>query len=216
MHKILSKLRAIASLSIPKFIHYNYLCRKVHRDKGCYIVPYRHAIIELQDGAEITLHGNLYVNSSKLHGSRAESYLLLRENSSLTVKGPFSLHYNTTVELHSGSRLTLGSGYINCGSVIMVDNDTSIGNDVVIARNVYIFDSDYHKVIDDSGKQINTPRPLVIGDHVWIGVKSTLLRGTTVESGAVIAAGSTVKGTVKSNSLAKGFLAQDGGDIKWE
>lgn len=42
---------------------------------------------------------------------------------------------------------------------------------------------------------------VVIGDNVWIGANSVILRGSRIGDNAVIAAGTIVKGTVESNTL---------------
>ena len=37
---------------------------------------------------------------------------------------------------------------------------------------------------------INENKPIEIGNHVWIGAKSTILKGTKIADGSVIGAGS--------------------------
>ena len=50
--------------------------------------------------------------------------------------------------------------------------------------------------------------PIVIGDHVWIGVNATILKGVRIGSGAVIAAGAVVVRDVAPNSLVGGVPAR--------
>ena len=69
-----------------RFIRYNYLTSAVHREKGCYLYPYRGSIVKIARSAKITLHGDLRFNAEKYKGSKAESYLVLEEDSSLTVE----------------------------------------------------------------------------------------------------------------------------------
>ena len=46
-------------------------------------------------------------------------------------------------------------------------------------------------VMIDGGKLL--PIPIVVHDGCWIGANSTILPGTVIEKGCVIAAGSVVK-----------------------
>ncbi|MBQ1175732.1 MAG: hypothetical protein IIX56_04955 [Treponema sp.] len=44
------------------------------------------------------------------------------------------------------------------------------------------------------GNIINENKPIEIGNHVWIGAKSTILKGTKIADGSVIGAGSLCAG----------------------
>ena len=49
----MGRLQKLLSLSWIKFIYYNFLCRRVKRDKGKYLLPNRRARIELGKNAQI-------------------------------------------------------------------------------------------------------------------------------------------------------------------
>ena len=49
----------------------------------------------------------------------------------------------------------------------------------------------------------------MVHDGCWIGANSTILPGTVIEKGCVIAAGSVVKGLLKSNRLYAGMPAKE-------
>ena len=53
-----------------------------------------------------------------------------------------------------------------------------------------MLDNDYHSVLDEHGEKINPARPVQIGDRVWIGAQTTLLKGTQIGNDCIIAAGS--------------------------
>ena len=62
-------------------------------------------------------------------------------------------------------------------------------------------------VMIDGGELL--PIPIVAHDGCWIGANSTILPGTVIEKGCVIAAGSVVKGLLKSNRLYAGVPAKE-------
>ncbi|HMC09456.1 MAG TPA: DapH/DapD/GlmU-related protein [Actinomycetota bacterium] len=50
-------------------------------------------------------------------------------------------------------------------------------------------------------------RPVVIEDHVWIGMRAMILPGTTVGRGAVIAAGAVARGVIPPMTVVAGVPA---------
>ena len=59
--------------------------------------------------------------------------------------------------------------------------------------------------------------PIVIEDHVWIGLNVTILKGVRIGTGAVVAAGAVVTADVPPNTLVGGVPAKAlKHDITWE
>ncbi|HBC46547.1 MAG TPA: acetyltransferase [candidate division Zixibacteria bacterium] len=101
--------------------------------------------------------------------------------------------------LEIGNRTSVGDGtQIHCGESI------KIGNDVLISWDVNILDHDYHS----SGGGKVMPRPVVIEDEVWIGIRCLILKGVTIGKGAIIGAGSVVTRDVPPYTFAAGNPAK--------
>jgi acetyltransferase-like isoleucine patch superfamily enzyme len=92
---------------------------------------------------------------------------------------------------------------MNTDSYILCRKSISIGNGVVIVRNVHIRDSDGHTLND--GIDI---LPVVIGNKVWIGANVTILKGVTIGDGAVVAANSLVNKDIPPKCLVGGVPAK--------
>ena len=107
--------------------------------------------------------------------------------------------------MNRGATLLLGGGYVNHDLRLSCFESITIGKGVVISENVTIRDSDDHTIV---GSDKPMTQPIVIGDHVWIGMNVTILKGVTIGSGAVIAAGAVVSRNVPANALAGGVPAR--------
>jgi acetyltransferase-like isoleucine patch superfamily enzyme len=88
--------------------------------------------------------------------------------------------------------------------------DIEIGASSLIADWVYICDFDHRTEditvpIKDQGL---VKSPVRIGPDCWIATKATVLRGTDIGRGTVIAANSVARGTVPSYSIAAGVPAR--------
>lgn len=82
---------------------------------------------------------------------------------------------------------------IGFNSIIMASESIVIGENCMIAPNVYIVDSN-HKT--EKGKnyneQANVTSKVKIGDNVWIGSGTCILAGAKIDDNTVIGANSTV------------------------
>lgn len=91
---------------------------------------------------------------------------------------------------------------------IMAHKSISIGADCAISWNCTILDCDLHHLSFDGENFEPNSAPIVIEDHVWLGCNVTVLKGVTIGTGAVIAAGSVVVSSVPAHMLAAGVPAK--------
>ena len=82
----------------------------------------------------------------------------------------------------------------------------SIGDHVRITKGVTILTHDYGwSVIKGiSGEVIGSAREVRIGNNVFIGVNTVILKGTTIEDHVIIGAGSIVSGHLEAESVYGG------------
>jgi acetyltransferase-like isoleucine patch superfamily enzyme len=88
--------------------------------------------------------------------------------------------------------------------------DVSIGSDCIIADWVYIGDFDHRTELTSLPirSQGLIKSPVTIESDVWLGVKSTILRGAHIGRGSVIGANSVVRGAIPEYSIAGGIPAK--------
>ena len=77
--------------------------------------------------------------------------------------------------------------------VTLINNKLFIGKDCLISSRI-IFHADGHTVVNyESGDVLNLlDEPMVIGDHCWLGMQTTFLKGAQVPDDCVVAFGSIV------------------------
>ena len=85
---------------------------------------------------------------------------------------------------------------ITAESTIAATNKIHIGANCLLSWNILIMDTDWHSVLDQNENIINPALPVQIDDHVWIGCEVTILKGVSIASGCIVAAGTIVSKSV--------------------
>lgn len=111
--------------------------------------------------------------------------------------------------------------YIGDDCLISCSKEIRIGRYSMLAHGVQLFDNDSHPI--DSEERIEDYRavlgkkpersfiesaPIQIGEKVWVGFNSIVLKGVTIGEGSVIAAGSLVVRDIPPYTLAAGNPAR--------
>ncbi len=121
------------------------------------------------------------------------------------ITGHCQFYSGVRLEIGKNGLLQIGNGtYLNRNTLIVCEKEIVIGQDCKIAWDVIIMDSDLHPI--NSNPIVN--KPVRIGDKVWIGCRSIILKGVTIEPGAVVAAGSVVTKNFPANTVWGGAPAR--------
>ncbi len=107
-----------------------------------------------------------------------------------------------------GGTLEVGSHcFFNTGCCVTAMEKVTIGDYCKFGNNLVIVDQDHNYKagnVAGEGNANGTPeyvtKPVVIGDHTWVGANCTILKGTTIGSHCVIAAGSVVHGNLPDHT----------------
>ena len=106
--------------------------------------------------------------------------------------------------IHIKKNTTIGGGNIICGGIGIPIN---IGENCVIAEGVDIWSTDTHSVYQNEAL-VNAPRPIQIGNHVWMGKDVAILKGVSIGDNAVIGMRSVVTHDIEEGSLNAGSPAR--------
>jgi len=136
----------------------------------------------------------LHTGARIVIGSRCE-FLSSRTANLIGINHPCIISaFNRGTEVHLGEN----SGF--SGTVIAAFAGITIGRNVKCGANTLITDSDWHPEDRRSG----TPKPVRIGDNVWLGVNAVVLKGVTIGENSVIGANSVVTKSIPANCMAAG------------
>jgi acetyltransferase-like isoleucine patch superfamily enzyme len=101
--------------------------------------------------------------------------------------------------------------YINPNCVIYTGNGITMGEYVLLAPGVMLMPTNHAFIRRDIPIRhqgfAETKGGITIDDDVWIGTNSVILDGTQIGKGAIIAAGSVVRGTVPAYEIWGGTPA---------
>lgn len=111
-----------------------------------------------------------------------------------------------------GSRIIIGDNVGISGSTISAAKSVTIGNNVLIGSGCLITDTDAHPLDwrerREGRNDLKGIAPVIIGNDVFIGARSIILKGVIVGDRAVIGAGSVVSKDVPADCIVAGNPAK--------
>lgn len=114
----------------------------------------------------------------------------------------------TGSKLHIQGKLTIGSESNFTGeSTIICNKEIHFGDACLVSWQTLFMDSDLHKITDDN-HHLNHDKAIVIGNRVWVGSRSTILKGSVIETNSVVASTSTVTSQFNPDSVIGGNPAK--------
>lgn len=106
----------------------------------------------------------------------------------------------------------------SCDLKCLSSNKILIGRDCQFSYDITIWNTDGHAIFNKDGICINPVQDVIIGNHVWIGHRVEILKGSVVPDNSVIGACSLInKVFTKSNVILAGIPAKIiKEDIRWD
>ena len=115
----------------------------------------------------------------------------------------------TRIKIKKGAELVVGHNTMITGNTSVVCYQRiELGAECMLSWDILIMDSDTHPIVDKEGRVINQNKTVSIGDKVWIGCRSMVLKGSNIPANCVIAAGTVVtcqrKQTLQPSTIIAG------------
>ena len=121
----------------------------------------------------------------------------------------------------NNNEISTGRHCLFCGQAhLACCEGTSItfGNDVLMSSEIVFRTTDSHSIVDMSRNRINHAKSISVGNHVWIGNRAVVLKGSILHENTVVASAAVVAGKeYKSGTVIAGNPASVvKEDINWE
>jgi len=122
------------------------------------------------------------------------------------------LYQRTIIVAREKGKIRIGNNVGISGATIYSKELIQIGNYTNIGGNVKILDHDFHPIEAEARKRNNMDlvrkKAIIIGENVFIGCNSIVLKGTELGDNSVVGAGSVVSGKFPANVVIAGNPAR--------
>lgn len=168
-------------------------------------------------GLEIRIEGNDNLVQIDLPTLFIESKIIIKGNHNRVVIGASRYKFqDAVVVVYDGGSFELGQdAYLNGDfkAFVMGKNGLKvrIGSEFAAASGCLIRCGDGHTVYDAMSRQVvNEPEDIILGNHIWIGARSMILKGATLADNTIVGAMSLVnKKFVNEGCIVAGVPARE-------
>jgi len=116
------------------------------------------------------------------------------------------LNRKCILSTHSAkAEIIIGTNCGFSGAVLGAKEKITVGNDVLFGANTLVTDFDWHGIHPDERRtSTGDSKPIIIGNKVFVGYGSVVLKGVTIGDNSVIGANSVVTKDIPANVIAGG------------
>lgn len=147
---------------------------------------------------EISINGLLDKATIKITGCNCN--IIIGKNAAL--HDTTLIINGTDCTFRIGEKSTIGGAYMVC---MGKNNYITIGDECMFAENIDIWASDSHPIFNSCGNAINQSRPIVVGNHVWIGKHAKIMKGVVIGDNSIIGMCTVVTKDIPSGTLNVGI-----------
>ena len=201
------KLKYYLQMSLFRTLFFNFHYLPFSQAVKLPVILFRGTVLRRMKGKlvlpEKVRHGMIKIGRADVAGWERRGTSLCIEGD-LIFKGKATIGSGSALEVKKGAVLTIGEKFrVTAGASIFCRKKISFGRDCLLSWDTLVMDSDHHAIMDSaSGNILNGDAPVTIGNHVWIGCRSTLLKGVSIGDNCVVAAGSILTKNFKQERNA--------------
>jgi len=151
------------------------------------------------------------------HYDRKRSRSIWQVSGTVSFGGKTSIGHGSKLSVRGDLRL--GADFnMTAESTIVCAKEICFGDDCLLSWDILVMDTDEHPLYNKEHKRINPDKPIVVGNHVWIGCKCVLLKGAVIPDDTVVAAGTLLTSAISGEQQVIGgnpptVLKRD---VRWE
>ena len=153
-------------------------------------------------GENIRVYGKLFIDIRMNGIVIIEDNVIFRSHTRYNFAGIFK---PVSICVLDNATLTIGSGSGLSGTSICVYKSVTIGKYCNFGVNTAVWDTDFHP-LDYLERRVHNiekirSKPVIIGDDVFIGANSIIMKGVSIGNRAVIGAGSVVTKSIPEDEI---------------
>ncbi|MBL4585513.1 MAG: acyltransferase [Flavobacteriales bacterium] len=127
---------------------------------------------------------------------------------------PIGRNQQSLMYVGKGATLSIGNNVGMSSAAIVCSYRITLGNNIKLGGNTVIYDSDFHSLnaiertaIPEVKENIGMAE-VIIGDNVFIGAHSTILKGVAIGKNSIVGAGSVVAKSIPEREIWGGNPAK--------
>lgn len=211
-------------LAIPKTLYFNFKYLKF-ADAILFPIIVSHRVKLSKVSGNININSKIQTGMIRIGFGGVAIFDASKSKTIWTVlgnicfQGKCSIGHGSKISVKEDGNLILGENFtISAESSIICKKRIEIGDNCLLSWDILIMDTDFHKVKDKNNTQLNRDKSIYIGNNVWIGCRSTILKGAFIGDGCVIGSNSLITKSYKyCNSILVGNpIKVMKEDILWE
>lgn len=185
-------------LSIPKTVYFNFRVLPIKQAiRLPLFISFSTKLLHIRRGCIILDELNQHKSFSIVIGFNGtevippQKSMISLKSGNIIFKGTCHIAEGCIIDIDGGV-LTLGKQFsANRNFWISCNNSITFGDEAMLGWNVTFFDATGHKVFKNSIEK-DAYKPILIGNHVWIGSESHILKGAIIPDNSIVAYGSIV------------------------
>lgn len=192
---------------IPRSLYYNIRLVGVSAALRCPIFIHNNVKVNLGKGGAISIKTNLRSGLVKIGFNTTNFYNTSFDKSILTIlgewviNGPVNIGPKSRISIGENAKLETSTLWITGDILLIVRKHICIGDNAVFSWNITMMDHDAHGIFDDQGNRTNIEKDIIIGNNVWIGCNSTILKGVEISHDIVIGANSVEAKKIEASNV---------------
>lgn len=178
-------VRSFAAFRLPIVVRYNTIIR---RCKGT---------ISIAPNSRLKFgFGNVGIYDKKYQRS------IWEVSGEIRISGNCSFGHGSRLCVTSNGVLDIGANFVNSAMMTIVcSKSIVIGSNVLTSWESFVMDTDWHCTYSPIKNEVFPyQKPIVIGDNVWVGFRSVILKGSKISNGCIIGANALVSGIFESEN----------------
>jgi acetyltransferase-like isoleucine patch superfamily enzyme len=146
--------------------------------------------------------GLIRIGFSSVAMSSYHEWNVWNVSGTVTFKGSAVFGTGFCLFVGRNGQLTIGDNFLlTAKSEICCSKEVCIGNNVLLSWDILLMDTDSHPIRDERNEIINPDKPIQIGNNVWVGCRSIILKGAIISNDSVVGAGTIVNKHFKDSSV---------------